>query len=73
MQSNSIMKEQEKEAVKGMRTLLFVAFMCFAFMIGEFVGGLLSHSLAILTDAAHQLSDVTGFLVSYFAVRIGKR
>lgn len=53
MQHNSIMREQELEALKGMKTLLFVSFLCFAFMAGEFVGGLLSHSLAIMTDAAH--------------------
>ena len=40
-------------------------------MVVEVVGGLYAHSLAILTDAAHLLSDVSGFAVSiaaaYFA------
>jgi Co/Zn/Cd efflux system component len=30
-------------------------------MAGEFVGGIIANSLAILTDAAHMLSDVLGF------------
>ena len=38
------------------------------FFITEIVGGILSGSLAILGDAAHLLSDVTGFLISIFSV-----
>eukprot|EP00884_Botryococcus_braunii_P013262 jgi/Botrbrau1/21937/Bobra.0249s0060.1 len=37
------------------------------FMIIEVVGGLLANSLAIMTDAAHLLSDVSGFAVAIFA------
>ena len=38
------------------------------FMCVELVGGILSGSLAILTDAAHQLSDVAGFVISFVAM-----
>jgi zinc transporter 2 len=41
-------------------------------MIGEAIGGYLSHSLSILTDAAHMFSDVTSFMISYFAIYLGK-
>jgi zinc transporter 2 len=34
----------------------------------EIAGGLISGSLAIMTDAAHMLSDVAGFMISYFAI-----
>jgi cation diffusion facilitator family transporter len=37
-------------------------------MIAEVIGGSLAGSLAIITDAAHLLSDVAGFLVSLFAI-----
>eukprot|EP00731_Ephydatia_muelleri_P013419 Em0007g729a len=43
------------------------------FMIAEVVGGLLSNSLAILTDAAHMLSDFAAFLISLFAIWIARR
>ena len=43
------------------------------FMTIEIVGGMLAHSLAILTDAAHMLSDVAGFLVSLIALSITSR
>ena len=46
---------------------------CFFFMIVEIIGGLLSHSLAILTDAAHMLSDVAAFIISLFSIWIGQR
>ena len=36
-------------------------------MIVEVAGGIYAHSLAIVTDAAHLLSDVSGFAVSAFA------
>jgi len=53
--------------------LLIVTCISFGFMIAEFVGGYMSGSLAIMTDAAHILSDVAGFLISYFAIYIGTR
>ena len=46
---------------------------CFAFMIAEIIGGLVSGSLAILTDAAHMASDVTGFLISIISIWISQK
>ena len=56
-----------------MTKLLLVTGISFLFMIGEIVGGYISGSLAIITDAAHMLSDVAGFLISYFAIYMGSR
>jgi zinc transporter 2 len=50
--------------------LLMAAFTCFVFMIGEIVGGYLSGSLAIMTDAAHLLSDFASMLISLFSLWI---
>jgi zinc transporter 2 len=55
-----------------MRKLLFVSFICLIFMGCEVAGGIISGSLAILTDAAHMFSDVSGFLISYFAIMISQ-
>ena len=44
--------------------------MCVVFMIIEFVGGIISHSLAIMTDAAHILSDFCGFMISIVSIFI---
>lgn len=56
-----------------MRKLVIVSLICFLFMGGELVGGLISGSLAIMTDAAHMLSDVASFMISYFAIYMGNR
>lgn len=42
--------------------------LCFIFMGVEVVGGIKANSLAILTDAAHLLSDVAAFAISLFSV-----
>jgi Co/Zn/Cd efflux system component len=40
-------------------------------MIVEIAGGIISNSLAILTDAAHMLSDVGGMGISMISIWIG--
>lgn len=37
-------------------------------MIIEFLGGYFSNSVAIMTDAAHMLSDVSGFIISILSI-----
>lgn len=44
-----------------------------AITLAEFVGGLLSGSLALLSDAAHNLSDVAAVVVALWARRFGRR
>ena len=41
--------------------------------LAEFAGGLLSGSLALLSDAAHNLSDVVAIVVALLARRLGRR
>ena len=53
--------------------LLLATAVATVFMACEIVGGLLSGSLAILTDAAHLLSDISGFLVSLFCLYLSQR
>ncbi|GLI59526.1 hypothetical protein VaNZ11_001418 [Volvox africanus] len=52
---------------KVQRKLLIACILCVIFMVVEVVGGYLAHSIAIMSDAAHMLSDVAGFAVSLFA------
>lgn len=42
-------------------------------MIVEVIGGILSGSLAILSDAAHMFSDLSGFFISIISIWIGTR
>ena len=45
----------------------------FAFVVAEGVFGLLSHSMALLADAGHNLSDVLSLLVAWGAATLTKR
>lgn len=43
------------------------------FLIAEIVGGILTESLALLSDAAHMFTDVMALVIALVAIRIGKR
>uniref|UniRef100_A0A7N1A1R4 Uncharacterized protein n=1 Tax=Kalanchoe fedtschenkoi TaxID=63787 RepID=A0A7N1A1R4_KALFE len=59
----SIERSKVSKKLSGLVALYVV------FMAIEIFGGLKSNSLAILTDAAHLLSDVAGVSISLFSVR----
>jgi len=50
------------------KKLAFAASLALLFMGLETIGGIMAGSLAIITDAAHLLADVSGFIVSLFAI-----
>lgn len=50
-----------------LRRLKVASFLCCTFFLVEVVGGILSGSLAILSDAAHLFSDLAAFLVAIAA------
>ncbi|HOV96885.1 MAG TPA: cation diffusion facilitator family transporter [Thermomonas sp.] len=53
---------------------LWIAFaLTLVVLLVEIAGGLLSNSLALLSDAAHMMTDVAALGVSLFAVRMGRR
>lgn len=55
------------------RRLIAASVVCLLFMIGEVIGGVLSNSLAIATDAAHLLTDFASFMISLFALWLSSR
>ncbi len=58
--------------VKG-KNLLFSIFLNIGITLAQVIGGLLSGSLALLSDALHNFSDVLSLLVSYIANILSKR
>src|SRR5471030_2264321 len=44
-----------------------------AFMVGEIVAGILAHSIVLLSDAAHMLTDAGALLLSLVVLRLVKR
>ncbi|KAE8722089.1 Metal tolerance protein 1 [Hibiscus syriacus] len=57
-----------EERSASMRKLFIAVALCIIFMSVEVVGGIKANSLAILTDAAHLLSDVAAFAISLFSL-----
>src|SRR5258708_19707606 len=62
--------EEVKERGATLRTAL--ALTCVILLV-EFAGGLISHSLALLSDAGHVLTDVFALGLAWFAVEQSKR
>src|SRR6185295_10920181 len=60
-------------AGKNKRRLAIVLALTSVYLLAEFVGGLLTHSLALLADAGHMLTDVAGLALALFAIRFAER
>lgn len=63
-------KNVQRKANDATSKLKLACFCSIIFMIAEVIGGFYAGSLAIMTDAAHLLSDVASFLISIFAIYI---
>ena len=66
-------KQMEEVNFRVISKLTKISIFCFVFMIIELVGGYIASSLAIMTDAAHLLSDLSGFLISIVSLYIATR
>ncbi|MEE4259042.1 MAG: cation diffusion facilitator family transporter [Bacteroidales bacterium] len=58
--------------VEGKR-LLITVLLNLAITVAEFIGGIFSNSLALISDAFHNLSDTVAILITYITERISKR
>ena len=56
-------------AISIIRILLYVYY----YDLGVIVGGIIANSLAVATDAAHLLTDLTSFLISLISIYIASR
>lgn len=55
------------------KPLWFALALTGVFLIAEVVGGILTNSLALISDAAHMFTDAAALAVSLAAMRIGRR
>ncbi len=55
------------------RSLLFALILTSTFLAAEVVGGLVTGSLALISDAAHMLVDVTALGIALVAIKIARR
>lgn len=65
--------ESQGVDIRARRKLITASILCVVFMIGEILGGYLSNSLAIASDAAHLLTDFASFMISLFSLYMAGR
>eukprot|EP01132_Coremiostelium_polycephalum_P003831 gene3831-4772_t len=61
------------ERKRARLSLLIALVLTTIFMVGEVVGGYFANSLAIMSDAAHLLTDICAMLLSLFAMWVASR
>ena len=65
--------KNEKSLEEVIRKLATVTIICFLFMIIEIIIGYISNSISIMSDAAHLLSNVLGFVISIVSILVSKK
>src|SRR5947207_26603 len=55
------------------RQMGWAVVLTFAFVVAEVVAGVVSHSLALVSDAGHNFADALALIFSWYAVRIAGR
>ncbi len=55
------------------RRLMIVLVITTIYFFAEVIGGIMTHSLALLSDAGHMLTDIAAMLVAMFAYMFAKR
>uniref|UniRef100_A0A8C2KZR2 Proton-coupled zinc antiporter SLC30A8 n=1 Tax=Cyprinus carpio TaxID=7962 RepID=A0A8C2KZR2_CYPCA len=67
------LEDREREKKLAKKRLYIVSVVCLVFMVGEILGGYFAGSLAVLTDAAHLLVDLTSFIISLCSLWLSSR
>ncbi|HTY81875.1 MAG TPA: cation diffusion facilitator family transporter [Dehalococcoidales bacterium] len=67
------MHHEENHVPAAARPLTITLIMTAVIMAVEIIGGLMSHSLALLSDAGHMLTDIFALGLGLFAINIARR
>ncbi|XP_027855770.1 zinc transporter 2-like [Xiphophorus couchianus] len=70
---SDVSKSENKTRRVARRKLLAACAVSLVFMTGEVIGGYAAHSLAIMTDAAHLLTDFGSIVISIFSLEVSSR
>ncbi|NWX53084.1 ZNT8 protein, partial [Steatornis caripensis] len=66
-------ENRKREQYQARRKLCIASVICIFFMITEITGEYIAGSLAVITDAAHILVDLTSFLISLFSLWLASK
>ncbi len=62
-----------RETADAQRRVMLAAGLTATFMVAEFIGGLLSGSLALIADAAHMLTDTGALMLAWVGYKLAER
>jgi len=65
--SSVLMRRNNTQDMIIQKRLKLATLLCFSFFLIELIGGIMSHSLAILSDAAHLFTDMAAFMIAIAA------
>ena len=71
--SKNIGNQVNKQQEVNQKNLLLATFLNLFISVAEVIGGILSNSLALLSDAFHNLGDTFATFIAYIAVRVSAR
>lgn len=57
----------------GSKTLLYCLLITICFTVVEMIGGYMTHSVILQSDAVHMLTDAIGFLIAYIASSVSRK
>ena len=66
-------KNHQKEHLKNEKYLWYALSLTTSFIFIEVTGSIISHSLALLSDAAHLFTDAMALIISIIAMRLGRK
>lgn len=72
---DKVMKEHNhvNAKINKERPLFYALILTASFLIAEVIGGIITGSLALISDAAHMLTDTVALAIALAAIRIGQR
>ena len=50
--------------------MFFLITVCIFFIIAEIIGGIISHSIAIISDSIHMFTDLISFVITIVSIKI---
>jgi zinc transporter 2 len=62
-----------EDFTKNYCKLIIVIIISFIFIAAEFVGGYISGSISVISDAFHLVTDLIGFVVSFTFIHLSRR
>ena len=68
-----MIKIEEENYMKTEKNILIAFILNFSFSIFEFIGGLFTNSVAIMSDAVHDIGDALSIGISYFLEKKSKK